>query len=697
MTQAVEFTEMRLRSGEKTFYKELNKRPEIMFPIPVDIALVSHKAGILIQSELGGASPPDGDQHRKHHQQWNTDKSIALSHARRLIRCIIDCQVYLKDAVAVRNALDLARSLSARAWDSTPRQLKQVPEIGDVLCRKLTSKGINSIEKLLSSEPHQIEMAVGRQHPFGNKLLNAMEAYPLLHVSVKEIGRKFLTGQGTDLKLRAEIGFMNEKPPKLFNKTPIFVCFFVEDSHGSLHDFRRFWSAKMQSKEEICFTTHLTKPTDFVRCYVTCDEIVGTCRHAELQISKIPLSAFPVGTKAAQSKSKQPSEKAAPATEDPFELCDIADDDLLAVEIQNGIEVVNDLDVATAAVQNARQQPQKQPTASQSLTQEVAKEQEPTQWSNGRWACRHTCKAKGLQCKHNCCRDGLEKPPRKTKATAPAPEHGGLQRKITEMPRIATKVKTSAEQTPDNVSSGLSTTRSELNLNAESSEVKKVVDDALERARAGTQHETPRFDASQSSMTDLDRIFDIDELDDLFDSDESDRMKVVSKEGQPNVESNDYGDKRNSGDFDTATDPSLPPVSHISMREVQKQPDPSHIVTGETSSSFKLLTSSELSPEKPSGQTMVISRPSPGYTVSKTTPEDLPGPSHPLTGPSTITATATGGHVSNAAAIEPEPPQKPETERQRKHRLWEENQRRLWSKLPPWMYEQFGHCTELVE
>jgi ATP-dependent DNA helicase HFM1/MER3 len=38
--------------------------------------------------------------------------------------------------------------------------------------------------------------------------------------------------------------------------------------------------------------------------------------------------------------------------------------------------------------------------------------QEPLQLSNGKWACKHACKDKNA-CKHLCCKEGMDKPPKK--------------------------------------------------------------------------------------------------------------------------------------------------------------------------------------------------------------------------------------------------------------------------------------------
>lgn len=41
--------------------------------------------------------------------------------------------------------------------------------------------------------------------------------------------------------------------------------------------------------------------------------------------------------------------------------------------------------------------------------------QEPKQFDNGKWACNHKCKEKN-SCKHLCCKEGVDKPPKRAKA-----------------------------------------------------------------------------------------------------------------------------------------------------------------------------------------------------------------------------------------------------------------------------------------
>lgn len=185
IAQAEEFREIRLKSGEKSLYKEINRASSIRFPVKVDIATPPHKISLLIQSELGAVDFPDGEQFQKHKFPFQQDKTFVFTHISRLIRCIIDCQICLEDSIAARNALELARSFGARVWDDSPLQMKQIDQVGIVAVRKLAGAGITSLEALEQTEAHRIDMILSKNPPFGVKLLARLGDFPNLRISVK--------------------------------------------------------------------------------------------------------------------------------------------------------------------------------------------------------------------------------------------------------------------------------------------------------------------------------------------------------------------------------------------------------------------------------------------------------------------------------------------------------------------------------
>lgn len=199
---------MRYRVAEKRILKELNGASGIKYPIKIDIALSEHKRSLIIQSELGGVEFPGDEQFNKFKRQYQQDKNIIFNHIHRLIRCVVDCQVHLRDAVTVRHALELARGFAARVWDNSPHQMKQVPNIGPAAVRRLANGGINSLESLEAAEPHKIEMVLSKHPPFGSRILAILKDFPKLMVSVKMTG-----------KVRSNTEFLLVAPTDPFGRT----------------------------------------------------------------------------------------------------------------------------------------------------------------------------------------------------------------------------------------------------------------------------------------------------------------------------------------------------------------------------------------------------------------------------------------------------------------------------------------------
>ena len=406
---------MRFKSGEKGLYKELNGDVGIKFPIKVDIAQNPHKVSLLVQSELGGSIFPNHDRWKKHKTQFNIDKNMVFSHVNRLIRCIIDCQLHLDDAVSARNSLELARSLAARVWDSSPFQMKQIDGIGDVGVRKLVQAGVNSIETLQNTEPYRIESALGRNPPFGQKVLAKAMEFPSLHVSVREMGKERRPGHWVKIKFKADVGFVNEKVPIFFRRKQVYVCFLAETSDGQLIDFRRFAAKKLENGQEIFLSVQLVRPTASISCHIMCDGVAGTSRRAEMKLEHFPASYFPTqDSLESQLVQTDPVVKAGSEIAPDFEdYGDLDDADLIAaLDKQEGIEVIHDIDKIVLDNQKRPNKSAKRHADKISTDHDSdnVSYKEPIQLANGNWTCQHTCKERGKMCKHQCCFEGVKNP-----------------------------------------------------------------------------------------------------------------------------------------------------------------------------------------------------------------------------------------------------------------------------------------------
>ncbi|EIT76873.1 DNA/RNA helicase MER3/SLH1, DEAD-box [Aspergillus oryzae 100-8] len=423
ISQAEEFRDVRLKAGEKSLYKEINRETGIMFPVKVDIALPAHKTSLLIQSELGAVEFPNDEQFQKHKFAFQQDKGFVFSHVNRLIRCIIDCQISLQDSVATRNALELARSFGAKVWDRSPFQMKQIEQVGVVAVRKLAAAGITSLEALECAEPHQIDMILSKNPPFGLKLLGRLSEFPKLRVSVKMIRKEAKHGNPVRIHFKAEVAFMNEKCPTTFQRRPVHVCFLAETSNGLMIDFRRMSASKVQSSQEIPLHIEMNSPDQYITCYAMCDDIAGTLRSAELRPA-LPSSLFSFCSNKESDETNQKhmmnmsrrrsntSLRAIPNKE--YNPDSFDSDDSLFNDFLQDDKATNWATMEYIACPTSKNKPQEKTSKKSKKSKEakdVNKAEEPTQLRNGRWSCNHKCKDKTM-CKHLCCREGLEKPPK---------------------------------------------------------------------------------------------------------------------------------------------------------------------------------------------------------------------------------------------------------------------------------------------
>lgn len=411
LSQADEFREIRLKGGEKGLYKELNKANGIKFPIKVDLALHAHKRSLLLQAELGGVEFPAQEQYAKHKRQYNQDKNIVFSHVNRLVRCVIDCHIHLQDAVTVRNALELARSLAARVWDNSPHQMKQLPGIGLVAIRKLAMGGINSIEALEAAEPHRLELLMSKNPPYGQKLLASTKDFPKLRVSVKLMGKDVKPKQPIKAKIKAECGFLNERPPTIFHRRPIYVCLLVERSDGLLIDFRRMNASKLTNGQDILLSAELTNHTQHITAYVMCDELAGTMRYAELKPG-LPASMFPdtvvrpqatllqagIGEdRVSRIGARQTIQPGPGGLRETSEGEDFGDDDVDDQAFMAAADATEFRDIDTYVQESERQPLAAKQDIGSKRTDTNNREElawNPTQLDNGKWACNHKCKDK---------------------------------------------------------------------------------------------------------------------------------------------------------------------------------------------------------------------------------------------------------------------------------------------------------------
>ncbi|KAF1911341.1 nucleotide-sugar transporter-domain-containing protein [Ampelomyces quisqualis] len=439
IAQSSEFSRIRFRAGEKPFYKLLNKSPSIRFSIPVNLDLPAHKVSLIIQSVLGSADVAWDGEMAKHRSQYIMETQVVFKNINSLIRCIIDCQLCLGDSVSIHSALMLERSLGARVWDDSPLQMKQVESIGVVGVRKFVNAGIRSMEDLEACDAHRIEALLGRNPPFGMRVLETVKTFPKLRVSLNvQTSSAVKSPDGVKIQVKADIGFINEKPPQRFAGRPVYACLLADTSDGRKVHFARISAQRLGHGQSLTFPVLLTSSEQSINCYVMCDSISGSSRSATVK-PQIAASMFPAiitpepETVQRSNTSKRRADPAKPMrkrsnTSEDFGDGDIDDDELVKVtcgdlDFEHIDNFANPIDSITRKNTATNKPAAKSKGLNMSINTDYGDDQrEPEQLSNGKWACKHACKDKNM-CKHLCCKEGMDKPPKKHTATKRAGVH----------------------------------------------------------------------------------------------------------------------------------------------------------------------------------------------------------------------------------------------------------------------------------
>ncbi|KAH7419101.1 hypothetical protein BKA64DRAFT_729237 [Cadophora sp. MPI-SDFR-AT-0126] len=423
--QAAEFRDLRMKSNERQYLRELNKSPFLKFPIRETVTTTPHKVSLLVQIQLGGIEDPTEKDFIQVRRQLATDRSLVFDRTQRLIHCVIDCKAHECDSVSTRHALDLARSISVGFWEYSNLQLRQVPQFGPVATRKLVSNNVSTIEELGKMDTASIERLVSKNPPFGKRTRDIVSSFPSLKLTaevVKKVAEK--TKVLPKILVKACLCYENDKVPVWKSRKPS-VTFMAETTDGKLVNFWRGNISKLEKGFDVRFTVELLAPDVDIKCWIACEDIVGTVKSCILK-HNIPASQFPSTPLVIKSKDETTitTGEGSIAEVDEFGTDEVEDEDMIAAI--NDVETARSdfssddfLDIDDAElILNSKVQKPKSGKIGKEVKEKDKKEVEilePFQMANGKWTCNHTCRdgqplKNGQPCKHYCCREGLDKP-----------------------------------------------------------------------------------------------------------------------------------------------------------------------------------------------------------------------------------------------------------------------------------------------
>lgn len=389
-------------------------------------------------------------------QRFRVEMTRTVEVMNRLVRAVIECKASQQDGAGCSAALSLARSLSSKAWENGPGQLIQVPQVGKALMRKLVGSNIRTVADLADTPASTIERIASRNPPFGKKMTDALAWFPRLTIRV--VTKATRVKGIKSLNIDATLGFSNTVgTPKWGSKIPIVTLL----AHTSKGESTFFWRNSLRTfthgrnTHDTSFSWTPKAVDEHLTCQFACEDIAGTLVTQRVS-HDFATGNFPSPPEPSIDISQQVKVQRARSYHGLDE--DISDNDLLFA-IQEAPKrqprvVKQSADGADPAISNdsfpqmdlcgniedpaTRPSPRSRPSELDSDGMKNSEEQ-PVRLANGNFICGHPCSwatggrtARGVQCGHQCCREGTKRPRKRNKTSSKRkPEDQGRSTSIT--------------------------------------------------------------------------------------------------------------------------------------------------------------------------------------------------------------------------------------------------------------------------
>jgi ATP-dependent DNA helicase HFM1/MER3 len=383
LSNAHEYADLKLRNGEKVFYKSLAKDADMRFQLPngAGPSTAAHKVFLIVQMTLGNV---DCDPYKEQLKQGASGPALdsyqVFRMAPRICKAMATVALQKEDGETLKNALQLTRIVSGKAWPGTSVIFRQIDAIGAKSIKVLASKGITSFRSLARTDPPKIEMLLNRQTGFGNKIVAAAKAFPVFNVIIEQETQ--VTAAATapvDIHFRVAISvegsLVESSKKKHAQSRTISVLALLSD--GTYVAFRKANVNSLRAEDlTMTLPARIQYSNQKFQVVVGLDQVSGCSTQVDFK-PEVP-------------------------------------DGILESPVTNGVAKIEDQEDVKPAPSETRplppppQQDDERDELASSGAEEDAK---LSRLPNGNWPCSHSCADKRA-CKHKCCKEGTKKKPK---------------------------------------------------------------------------------------------------------------------------------------------------------------------------------------------------------------------------------------------------------------------------------------------
>lgn len=126
-----------------------------------------------------------------HDLSLNQETNSICSNGCRIAKCMKEYFIYKKSYRSAINSMLLAKCLDQKLWEISPFLLKQLPGVGIITAKALKTAGVDSFESLATADARKLEIATGRNYPFGNHIKESLSSLPpKIDIQIEDAGNR---------------------------------------------------------------------------------------------------------------------------------------------------------------------------------------------------------------------------------------------------------------------------------------------------------------------------------------------------------------------------------------------------------------------------------------------------------------------------------------------------------------------------
>ncbi|WWD02678.1 hypothetical protein V865_000719 [Kwoniella europaea PYCC6329] len=206
VARAQEFQDLRIRPGDAKLLNQLRVHSDTRFQIHRNVKDYSDKVFLLMQAQFGNIAL-DTEKKTEATSPLQTQMLI-FTHAQRIAAAIIQIAFQRGYGGPLRAAIELYRTIAAKAWEDTAVVFRQIDQIGPISIRVLEHWGIRSFEQFLAADQPWLQAKLNKPYKAVREMKEKVKSMPRFHLTI-EFG-EIQSGKPPTLLLKVDIQPLTE-------------------------------------------------------------------------------------------------------------------------------------------------------------------------------------------------------------------------------------------------------------------------------------------------------------------------------------------------------------------------------------------------------------------------------------------------------------------------------------------------------